>query len=178
MSDLELGNEKGLLIQFQAIAESVTEQAARSLEVGAALGLSAQRYPEADEATLWRRLGERMVGQKDSIVCKIGVKPSAAIAVLTQIEQRSQTAGATIHLGSGVGQLVLNGETRTFMIQELRSLCQATGGYLSVLQAPISFKQQIDVWGYAGNALDLMQKIKTQFDPKSLLSPRRFVGGI
>ena len=123
-------------------------------------------------------LGEKMVGEADSIVCKIGVKPSEAIVVLTQIEQRSQSAGAVIHLGSGIGQLVLNSETRTFIIQELRSLCQATGGYLSVLQAPISFKQQIDVWGYAGNALDLMQKIKTQFDPNCLLSPRRFVGGI
>jgi len=178
MSDLELGEEMGLLIRFQAITESVGEQAARSLEVGAAFGLSSRLYPETNETDLWRRLGEKMVGETDSIVCKIGVKPSEAIAVLTQIEQLSQTAGTVIHLGSGVGQLVLSSETRTFMIQELRSLCQATGGYLSVLQAPISFKQQIDVWGYAGNALDLMQKIKTQFDPNSLLSPRRFVSGI
>jgi glycolate oxidase FAD binding subunit len=178
MSDLELGEEMGLLIRFQAITESVREQAARSLEVGAAFGLSSRLYPETNETDLWRRLGEKMVGETDSIVCKIGVKPSEAIAVLTQIEQLSQTAGTVIHLGSGVGQLVLSSETRTFIIQELRSLCQATGGYLSVLQAPISFKQQIDVWGYAGNALDLMQKIKTQFDPNSLLSPRRFVSGI
>ena len=168
----------GLLIRFQAIAESVKEQAARSLEVGAAFGLSSRLYPETDEVDLWRRLGEKMVGEADSIVCKIGVKPSEAIALLTQIEQLSQNAGAVIHLGSGVGQLVLNSATRTFMIQELRSLCQTTGGYLSVLQAPIPFKQQVDVWGYAGSALDLMQKIKTQFDPNSLLSPRRFVGGI
>ncbi len=178
MSDLELGKEMGLLIRFQAIVESVKEQAARSLEVGAAFGLSSQLYPATDEADLWRRLGEKMVGEPDSIVCKIGVKPSEAITILTQLEQLSQNAGATIHLGSGVGQLVLSSETRTFMIQELRSLCQATGGYLSVLQAPIPFKQQINVWGYAGNALDLMQKIKTQFDPNSLLSPHRFVGGI
>jgi len=178
MSDLELGKEMGLLIRFQAIAESVKEQADRSLEVGAAFGLSSQLYPDTSEADLWRRLGEKMVGETDSIVCKIGVKPSEAIAVLTQIEQLSQTAGAVVHLGSGVGQLVLSSETRTFMIQELRSLCQATGGYLSILQAPIPFKQQIDVWGYAGSALDLMQTIKTQFDPNSLLSPRRFVGGI
>ncbi len=178
MSDLALGKEMGLLIRFQAIAESVKEQAARSLEVGAAFGLASQLYPETDEADLWRRLGEKMVGEVDSIVCKIGVKPSDAIAVLTQIEQLSQKAGAVIHLGSGVGQLVLSSKTRTVMVQEMRSLCQATGGYLSVLQAPIPFKQQIDVWGYAGDALDLMQKIKTQFDPNALLSPRRFVGEI
>lgn len=181
MADLKLGTEIGLLIQFQTIFESVKEQATRSLEVGAALGLSSQLYPETDEATLWKRLRERMMGvsPNDAIVCKIGVKPSEAIAVLTQIEQLAKNSGAVIHLGSGVGELVLEGKTtKTFMIQELRSLCQNAGGYLSVLQAPIPFKQQIEVWGYAGNALDLMQKIKTQFDPNSLLSPRRFVGGI
>ena len=178
MADLRLGTEIGLLIQFQSISESVKEQVARSLEVGSALGLSSQIYLEKDEADLWKRLRERM-SRENAIGCKIGVKPSEAIAVLNQIEQLAQNVGVVIHLGSGIGELVLEAETtKTFMIQELRSLCQNAGGYLSVLQAPIPFKQQIDVWGYAGNALDLMQKIKSQFDPKSLLSPRRFVGGI
>ena len=178
MTDLKLETETGLLIQFQTIVESVKEQAARALDVGSALGLSSQIYLETDEADLWRQLRARM-SRENAIACKIGVRPSEAIAVLSQIEQLAQNAGVVIHLGSGVGELVLDAETtRTFMIQELRSLCQNAGGYLSVLQAPIPFKQQIDVWGYAGNALDLMQKIKTQFDPKSLLSPRRFVGGI
>ena len=60
----------------------------------------------------------------------------------------------------------------------MRTHCQNQGGYLSVLEAPAVFKQQLDVWGYRGNALDLMRRIKQQFDPKNVLSPQRFVGEI
>jgi glycolate oxidase FAD binding subunit len=44
--------------------------------------------------------------------------------------------------------------------------------------APISVKNQVDVWGYQGNALEVMRKIKQQFDSENILSPHRFVGGI
>jgi len=60
----------------------------------------------------------------------------------------------------------------------MRSHCQSHSGFLTVLEAPISFKQQLDVWGYSGNALDLMRQIKQQFDPENILSPHRFVAGI
>jgi glycolate oxidase FAD binding subunit len=63
-------------------------------------------------------------------------------------------------------------------IGDLRRYCEAQQGFLTVLEAPISFKQQLDVWGYSGNALNVMRGIKQQFDPKSILSPRRFVGEI
>jgi glycolate oxidase FAD binding subunit len=63
-------------------------------------------------------------------------------------------------------------------ILEMRSRLSSQGGFLTILEAPIALKQQLDVWGYTGNALDLMRKIKTQFDPENILSPGRFVGGI
>jgi glycolate oxidase FAD binding subunit len=60
----------------------------------------------------------------------------------------------------------------------MRALCQTQGGFLTLLEAPVSLKQQIDAWGYNGNTIDLMRSIKQQFDPKNILSPHRFVGGI
>jgi glycolate oxidase FAD binding subunit len=36
----------------------------------------------------------------------------------------------------------------------------------------------LDVWGYTGNAVQLMRRIKEQFDKEYILSPGRFVGGI
>ena len=60
----------------------------------------------------------------------------------------------------------------------MRDRTQAYRGYLTILQAPVAVKEQIDVWGYTGNASPLMRRIKEQFDSKNILSPGRFVGGI
>ena len=72
--------------------------------------------------------------------------------------------------GLGVAQFEHEGE-----ILKMRNLCQSNSGFLSVLMAPASVKSKIDVWGYNGNALELMQGIKKQFDPKNILNPGRFV---
>jgi glycolate oxidase FAD binding subunit len=50
--------------------------------------------------------------------------------------------------------------------------------FLTVLTAPVKLKESLDVWGYTGNALNLMRGIKQQFDGNNILSPSRFVGGI
>jgi glycolate oxidase FAD binding subunit len=36
----------------------------------------------------------------------------------------------------------------------------------------------VDVWGYRGDALPLMRRVKEQFDPSGVLAPGVFVGGI
>jgi glycolate oxidase FAD binding subunit len=39
-------------------------------------------------------------------------------------------------------------------------------------------KNGFDVWGYEATALEIMRRIKQEFDPRDLLNPGRFVGGI
>lgn len=46
-----------------------------------------------------------------------------------------------------------------------------------VLDAPVAVKRAVDVWGPVGG-LDLMRRVKSEFDPERRLSPGRFVGGI
>ena len=51
-------------------------------------------------------------------------------------------------------------------------------GHAVMLAAPFEFKQSVDVWGSPPPALELMRKIKKQFDPHGLLNPGRYVVGI
>jgi glycolate oxidase FAD binding subunit len=61
----------------------------------------------------------------------------------------------------------------------VRSRCESAGGYLTVLEAPVAVKQQVDVWGMTeSNTLAAMRQLKKHFDPQHLLNPGRFVGGI
>jgi glycolate oxidase FAD binding subunit len=157
--DLLSSPELALRISFQGIPESVELQTARLKELG--LSITSEQPNLKNQA----------------IVCKIGVKSSQAIDLLTQLETLLPKAQVVIHAGSGLGTLSV-AEARTTQILAVRSLLESTGGFLSVLQAPKAFKQQLDVWGYSGNALALMKRIKHQFDAQNLLSPHRFVGGI
>lgn len=180
MEILGLGQTGGLLIRFQSIVASVQQQADRVLQVGQSLGLTATDYPTEDEVALWLRLQELMLlpQAEGAIACKIGIRPTAAVAFLSQLAQWLPDAIALLYAGSGLGQLVLPATTPIATLLQLRQFCQERGGFCSILQAPAAIKQQIDVWGYAGNALEIMRQIKQQFDPNHLLSPHRFVGGI
>ena len=184
-SGFGIGEGMALVTRFQSVEASVKKQSARLLELGQHLGLKGSIYGGNDEASLWQKLGEQMHGAaiKGGITCKIGVLPTAAIATLSLIDSlgaiclRHAGAIAFIHAGSGLGMLRLDNIDKE-AVERVRSHCQSHGGFLTVLEAPVAFKQEIDVWGYTGNALDLMQKIKQQFDPENMFSPCRFVGEI
>ncbi|MHC5674708.1 FAD-binding oxidoreductase [Nostoc sp.] len=186
VSSLGLGQGLGLIARFQSISESVKEQSNRVLEVGQKLGLDGAIFADGDEANLWQRLQKRIhtTATESVITCKIGVLPSAAVEILTQVEL------GLIHISSGLGLLQLEDKNQVLKVRdELRSVggdaygglrlrTQAHRGFLTILEAPMAVKEEIDVWGYTGNGLPLMRGIKEQFDSKNILSPGRFVGGI
>ncbi|WP_143780213.1 FAD-binding oxidoreductase [Leptolyngbya sp. 'hensonii'] len=181
VQSLGLGQGMGLMLRFQSLAESVQEQTRRLLDLGQSLHLTGTSCSDTDEAALWHRLRSAMEpdGQDAVIACKIGVKLSDATSLLVELESLipDQTIGL-IYAGSGVGYLQSPASSASVQrLLQLRSLCQSRGGFLSVLQAPIAWKQQLAVWGYPGNALELMRRLKQQFDPHNLLNPCRFVIG-
>ncbi|UNU22827.1 FAD-binding oxidoreductase [Microcoleus vaginatus] len=175
VAQLGLGKGTGLIVRFQSIAESVKQQSARLLEVGEKFGLQGASCWENDEHQLWQRLPETMwdSGTKSAIICKIGIRPSEAVTALNELPVQD----AWIHAGSGLGVLRFEKATAQTLLQVRRG-CEAKGGFLTVLAAPTDIKQQLDVWGYTGSAIALMQRIKQQFDPENLLSPHRFISGI
>ncbi|MBV8885725.1 MAG: FAD-binding oxidoreductase [Chroococcidiopsidaceae cyanobacterium CP_BM_RX_35] len=172
VAHLGIGQGLGLVTRFQSIKESVVEQSAQILAIGQHLGLQGTFYSDGNEVNLWQKLREQIGAATTelAITCKIGVMPLQAVATLAQMEV------GLIHAGSGLGWLRLaNAQMRD--VVEMRSLCQSHSGFLTVLEAPMTLKQQMDTWGYTGNALNVMRRIKQQFDPKNILSPARFVGG-
>ncbi|MFM2064642.1 MAG: hypothetical protein RLZZ507_4313 [Cyanobacteriota bacterium] len=171
VSDLGLGNGIGLIVRFQSISESVKEQSNRILAIGQQLGLNGVISLAENEASLWQRLPETIhdAVNNSQITCKIGVLPTAAVEVINQIKF------GLIHLNSGLGLVRLENKDQ---VLKLRDFCQSNSGFLSVLSAPVEIKENLDVWGYNGNALHIMRGIKEQFDGSYILSPGRFVGGI
>lgn len=64
------------------------------------------------------------------------------------------------------------------VLGEWRDIARASGGHAVLDWAPLALKSYIPVWDDPGAAGRIMQRIKAQLDPKNILNPGRFVGGI
>ena len=51
-------------------------------------------------------------------------------------------------------------------------------GHAMIEWAPLAVKERVAVWDAAGPTLRLMKGIKERLDPRGILNPGRFVGGI
>lgn len=115
----------------------------------------------------------------EGAVAKVGLLPTAILPLMDTLTALAPAAVARLHGGSGIGTVRLVGEAATAdILAKLRSHCEQSSGYLTVLEAPTAIKQAVGVWGDVGNSLAMMKAIKAQFDPNHRLSPGRFVGGI
>lgn len=179
---LELGTGVGLVTRIQNLEISVQKQVDQLVAIAQRLGLQSHLRSADEEDSLWKQLRELIESSPtlSSITCKIGVVPSNTVSTLDALlAELPPSAWGIIHAASGLG--ILHVGDRPVEIQtllNLRTQCEAQGGFLTVLSAPVSLKQHLDVWGYPGNAMSLMTGIKQQFDSQHLLSPGRFVGGI
>jgi glycolate oxidase FAD binding subunit len=97
--------------------------------------------------------------------------------------QRNGLVGAlTAHAGVGIVTAVLAGGTSpgavAATLTEWRALAHGVGGHATVEWAPLAVKERIAVWDAPGPTLRLMKGIKERLDPRGILNPGRFVGGI
>ncbi len=174
-----------LILRFQSLAAGVAAQVeqiqawaiAQPVQIEVLRDAAEHQWWQAQSQALWQRVEGR-------VLCKIGGLPAHATALLSQMQQTSSTLGlqlqGRIHRGSGLGQIWLQGDPAVLVqgVTRLRQHCEQAGGFLSILEAPIAVKNQLEVWGYQGNALSAMQILKHKFDPQHILNPGRFVGGL
>jgi glycolate oxidase FAD binding subunit len=187
IADLGLGDGIGLVLQFSGLKASAIEQCDRISMLAKELNLEVQMLGEAQE--FWELL-EILIWQDElrnltesthnvPVVCKLGILPSASVAFLQQCAQifDSQSYYLQIHAGSGLGVLrVEDGQDLSELAEQIakvRSIAESYSGFLTILEAPHELKFKANVWGYRGNASDLMNKIREKFDARGLLSPNR-----
>ncbi|WP_433058565.1 FAD-binding oxidoreductase [Dactylosporangium sp. CS-033363] len=119
----------------------------------------------------------------------VGIKLTCA---LSRVPYLLTAAGVTARLhdvalrvrgsaGTGVLYAGLPGATDpgvvAGVISDLRAATRAGAGHCVVLTAPPPVRARVDVWGHV-DGLDLMRRVKDQFDPAGTFAPGRFVGGI
>jgi glycolate oxidase FAD binding subunit len=121
----------------------------------------------------------------DEVSVKISAPPAELAGVLDSTLGASSRLGVTPritgHAGIGVTYVGLSDgdeEARAGVVEELREIWLRRGGSVVVREAPPAFKERVEAWGPIGTRLDLTRRVKEKFDPRGILNPGRFVGGI
>jgi glycolate oxidase FAD binding subunit len=159
-------------VLIEGIAAGIT---ARAELVAALLGEAA--HIDADPPQWWGRYpeGETLVEitTPPATLPDVGARVRPALAA-AQARIRG-SAGAGHWYASVPGGLPI--ERTADLVMALRTAATGHGGAAIVRVATAGLHHHLDLWGPAP-ALELMRRIKDQFDPGHRLAPGRFVGGI
>jgi glycolate oxidase FAD binding subunit len=164
------GTEAGVDSRATAIADLLGTGAETSADLPAGWG----RLPWDDEPAAGRATALKATCALSGVAAVLGAARAAAEAAGVGLALRG-SGGAGVLYGAlpadadaaAVGQVV----------DRVRATCTSHGGALVVLDGPAEVKAAVDTWGPVP-AIDLMRRVKEQFDPERRLAPGRFVGGI
>jgi glycolate oxidase FAD binding subunit len=109
-----------------------------------------------------------------------GLKLTFVLSGLRDVLAVTRDVGAAVRGSAGTGVVYAaldRPDDVPAALDRLRSVCARHQGSAVVVDAPAEVKRAVDVWGPVPG-LDLMRRVKDQFDPEHRLAPGRFVGGI
>lgn len=148
-------------------------------------GGNVDRLDGAGAAALWEGLADlgwgEQAGGAAAMSVRIATLPTKVLDVMAALSMTGAAAAVTAQPGYGTvnahwgcGDEARLGEA----LSAARDVARAVGGTLTVERAPLSLRAAADVWGYDGDSLDIMRRLKAQYDPNGVLNPNRYAGGI
>jgi glycolate oxidase FAD binding subunit len=144
------------------------------------IGLGTQILQSSDHNQFWEELRDFPL-QPGRLVYRVTVPPASAAVITKTIRGWSTTEfRPRIVCDTAMGVIWLSLESKQDVLKWCtRLVAEARNrGHAVMLAAPADLKTGGDVWGSLPPTVSLMREIKRQFDPKNLLNPGRFVGGI
>ena len=179
------GRESAVAISVASAAEAVSAQR----EALTALATRHGGRMREIGAGAWSRLGASLAGP---IVIRLAGEPARLGHWLAALEHVARDGGIGVVAVGEAGGGVLRAALRapegdglpaaTWLagaVSGLRAALAPEGGSLVVERAPRAVKDTVDVWGpVAPDALAIMRRLKSEFDPQGILNPGRFVGGL
>jgi glycolate oxidase FAD binding subunit len=174
-------------LEMQPRADILFEGTEAGLKAQSAqVKLMAARSMQSDAPRdAWNRRQEMFSGARSDrenfAVAKFATLP-AEIAETVEMVGKIAASGLrwnVVSQATGIGAVRMDGAVSEIAaaLQGLREWLEIRGGSLVVVRRPAGM-MKLDAWGSAGDALALMQAVKSQFDPQGALNPGRFVGGI
>ncbi|WP_081834533.1 FAD-binding oxidoreductase [Geomicrobium sp. JCM 19039] len=177
---LEVVNLRDVLITFEDVEEAVHAQiewvnthVPNSATVDTRTGTDVHSY--------WRSFNDLSFTHNDPIILKVGTKNMHVLDVLQNCKRLTDVNvyahGGVAH---GLSRIYLSGDTAdvTRAIQNVRTHAEHIGGHATIVDAPLDVRKMVAPWGEPPAYMRLLEGIKHQLDPDTILSPTRVVGGM
>ena len=185
-----LGAEPELWIEAGGSPKILERHGTDLAEIGRSMGLASRRLDQSADKGAWEQLinFERSLAalHRQVMVLKADLPIAASEQFLSLARQSAEGEGVPmagiaqpgvgiVHWGVWGERL---GDVAPRVVTNARKSAESLGGALVVEQYPAGFDGERDVWGAPGDVLQSMRGLKAVWDPRGILSPGRFVGGI
>ena len=152
-------------------------------------GASSQRDDEGPSPSLWRPLSDFGWSPETTPLLNVRITalPSHVRDILNMIDQPRDSGLESAAIAEpGFGTVEANWfgpadtptDTLTTMIDKLRKRTSTLGATAVIQRCPPDVKAGIDVWGDNHPGIEVMRRMKRQYDPNAIMNPGRFVGRI
>jgi len=172
----------GIAVGLGGIAAEIDAQAA---QLSSRCGAAAVACDDNDGSRLTAWLSDFPQRSRVRLTARVSLLPTELAALLPRIESEAAVRGATVslvvHAGNGVARLGLSSDSDSQAVlfcEWLRIAARERRGWVVFDSLPDSLHGHVDPFGNPTAAVLLMRGIKQQLDPRGILSPGRFVGGL
>ena len=146
----------------------------------------------AESRRVWRAindLGWEQGEGEPTLMVRCGVLPTQVVELYSMVRDAFQGSGLALGMIAQVGHGIVRAlawpqdgvstaQDISSLVERLRQRVMPIGSYAVVERCPVETKANLEVWGDPGEAIGIMRRLKHNFDPKGILNPGRFVGGI
>jgi glycolate oxidase FAD binding subunit len=172
-----------------AVLEGAWQLAARiegrDETVAAVVGGDVTRLDGSVSADWWASYvaKQQVAGDENAVLVRCGVRPKETAILATGMAASLNPIGvatpylaASPGLGNVVARLDPGSEGTSGLLANAQDILLGLAETVTILAAPPSWKQGIDVWGRLPEGFDVMRSLRTQFDPERTINPGRFAG--
>jgi len=179
----------GVLLLAEGLEESRTRHIDEMRALTAAAGPDAalEVVSGAPHDALWRAVAEfpSPASHPGGVVFRVGTPITRWLDVAAAAQAAGTPSAAVLaHAGVGLTYVAAAPEKAVSLADALgraaaagqsasEGTSEALGGYVVVEAAPTALKASLPVWGQAPPAVDLMRRLRAQYDPKGIMVPGR-----
>jgi glycolate oxidase subunit GlcD len=186
--DLQIKGESqcALMMRFVGSSRSVIAQTAQALKLLRDDGNRCETIDEDQQQ--WSRLSAVPLQSAGDLKWRVALRPTDLVGFLGEMAELENDEAShpelRWHAGLGDGRLRAIARTPVYhreavrALESLRQKAETLGGSLVVESASDEIRNEFDVWGDLGSAVELMKRVKAKLDPLNSLSPGRFAVSI